>query len=702
MKQRVFFIALFLIGLAIGAYYFSDFVNTQSPQISDKFTTSFTIAIVVAVFIQLTGHYLRAYKSGLLINRIRPTTSNILFRGVSIGFLFNTLLPWRLGEVIRAIYIGDTLSISKTAVFASIIIERIIDGFILGICFVGSAYLIKSSSEAAFSHLLNIGFAVLFAAILLSILIYAIYSENRLVLRSLHKISGIFNRRISNRIRFIAWSGIYGTKLMLSGKGLIARYLVLSAVMWLLYFTSTAIVVLAFFDPQGFSHLIYTIESTYAGLAVPAGPGYLGTFHLTVSQLLSEVDLQDVGSFSLIVWAVMVIPISIIGLATLISQRFGEKKARSKEELLINKLHREHNVGLELRHFLDAYFKGEKINQILTNAELVNKFKVIKSFKGGSNAHTMLVWENGEKRVKKITLPQFADKLQAQAEWLKARQKVKNFPAVTGEDRNQHYYEYDLAFHEDYYPFFDYIHSHSSKDNYTIVKNVIKLLDKTVYKDNLGKTKKSGSLQKVNKYIDNKILQKMADTATLSGDVDTLMAYETICVNGVEFDNLAKIVDRIRNHKQAMADLANYDETVIHGDMTVDNLIASDEGDFLLLDPNNENDISTKAVDIGKLYQSLHSGYEFLIKLRTCQINANKISFNDSKSHKYADLYELFSKDLSKKLPAHTSRTILFHEGVHYCRMLTYRANINPATVAVFYGTAVKLLNEFMDQYEAN
>lgn len=701
MKQRVFFIALFLIGLAIGAYYFSDFVSTQNPQISDKFTASFTAAIVVAVIIQLSAHYLRAYKSGLLINRIRPTTTTVLFRGVSIGFLFNTLLPWRLGEVIRAIYIGDTLSISKTAVFASIIIERIVDGFILSICFIGSAYVIKSSSETAFSHLLNIGFAILFISTLLSILIYAIYCEKRIVLRSVHKVSGIFNRRISNRIRFIAWSGIYGTKLLLSGKNMLTKYLILSTAMWLLYFTSTAIVVLAYFDPQGLSHLIYTIESTYAGLAVPAGPGYLGTFHLTVSQLLNEVSLKDVGSFSLIIWAVMVIPISIIGLATLVSQRIGEKKTRSKEELLINKLHREHNVDSELRHFLDAYFKGEKINQILTNAELVNKFKVIKSFKGGSNAHTMLVWEDGEKRVKKITLPQFADKLQAQAEWLKSRRKVKNFPTVTGEENNQQYYEYNLAFHENYYPFFDYIHSHSSAANYKIVQNVIKLLDKTIYKDSLGRTKKSGSLKKVNKYIDNKILQKVADTAALSGDVDTLMNYETISVNGVEFDNLAKVVGRIRGNKQAMADLANYGETVIHGDMTVDNLIASDEGDFLLLDPNNENDISTKAVDIGKLYQSLHSGYEFLIQLKTCQINKNRISFNDSKSHKYADLYKLVSKDLNKKLPEHTNRTILFHEGVHYCRMLTYRAHINPTTVAVFYGTAVKLLNEFIDQYEA-
>jgi hypothetical protein len=32
--------------------------------------------------------------------------------------------------------------------------------------------------------------------------------------------------------------------------------------------------------------------------------------------------------------------------------------------------------------------------------------------------------------------------------------------------------------------------------------------------------------------------------------------------------------------------------------------------------------------------------------------------------------------------------------------MLTYRANIDPETVPVFYGIAVRLFNQFLRQYE--
>jgi len=61
-------------------------------------------------------------------------------------------------------------------------------------------------------------------------------------------------------------------------------------------------------------------------------------------------------------------------------------------------------------------------------------------------------------------------------------------------------------------------------------------------------------------------------------------------------------------------------------------LIASAEGDFLVLDPNNENQVSTPAVDYGKLYQSLHSGYEFLIQLERCDVTQKSVNFEEAKS----------------------------------------------------------------------
>src|SRR6202021_408708 len=368
MKQKIFFVALFVVGLSVGAFYFRDFIINQHPTLDGRFGFHLFILLILAVGVQLLGHLLRAFKSRYLINNIRSLKTSILFEGLSCGYLFNTLLPLRIGEVIRAFYVGDSLYISKTAVFISIIVERIIDGLILGICFISAGLIIKGAYLPGLASLYHIGLGILVLSLVLSVLIYALRSENKLILRAIYKFSGIFNEALSNRIRFIAWSGIYGTRLMLSDKKAMRKYLGLSVVMWAVYFTSTIIVALGFFHALGPSKTWYATQSTYAGVSAPAGPGYIGTFQLIVTKLLHAVSLGQAGTFAILMWIVLVAPISVIGLGVLIRKRASSRTDTPNEYLLINKLYREKDVSDELAHFLDAYFRGEKINQILTQA----------------------------------------------------------------------------------------------------------------------------------------------------------------------------------------------------------------------------------------------------------------------------------------------------------------------------------------------
>ena len=695
MKQRWFFILLFSIGVGFGGYYFSAFLR-QHHSLGRRPSLDFVFFIMSAAIMQVVAHYVRAYKSKLLINNIRQTRTDPLFKSLSIGFLFNSLLPWRLGEIVRAFYIGDSLSISKTAAFISIVIERIVDGLILGICFITAGILLKNTSTEAFHQLTRIGLNIEIVTITLATIILIIKLESQWMLKAAHRISGIFNAAISDKLRFMTWSGVYGTKLMLTNQNTLRKFAALSFLMWALYFGAASLVVIAFFPGITLTKLWFTVQSSYAGISAPAGPGYVGTFHVIVSDLLQKIKLNNPGSFSLIIWLVMVGPISLIGMYVLIRQRFRETKLAADHEALINKLHREKDLSQELSHFLDAYLKGERINQVLTQAELEGKFKLIKSFKGGSNAHTMLVWQNEEMRVKKITLKQFADKLEAQAKWLIDRKHLDHLPRVIEEEETEHYYCFDLTYHEDFLSFFDYIHSHSTTASFGVLQKVLKFLSKSVY---ISAVVKDGR-ENVESYIETKVLRKIDDTATMNNSISNLMNHEKIVVNGVAYDNLPQIIEKIKQNKKAMRDLSIHHNSPIHGDLTVDNLIVSANNDFFLLDPNNENQVSSPVVDYGNLYQSLHSGYEFLIQLKDCKVKNNRIDFEDSKSHKYGELFKLIDKELKKALSPGDYRSILFHEAVQYCRMLTYRVSINPQTVPVFYATAVKLFNEYLEQYE--
>jgi hypothetical protein len=696
-KQRLFFILLFLAGLVVSLFYLMDFVHKQHPSFGGKLTGLLITYSALAIIVQLTAHVTRAYKSRLLINSVRPASTRVLFKGLSVGFLFNALLPLRLGELVRAFYIGDSLAISKTVVFMSIIIERIIDGLILGACFISASLVVANIGAGGASTLLShIGLGLLVLSSILALVIQAIRSESRIILTSVRLISGIFNTGISNRLRFMAWSGIYGTKLMLADKKRVWRYFLLSIGMWVLYFASTGLVAVAFFRGIDGSKLWYVVQSVYAGVSAPAGPGYLGSFHLIVSQLLNKIGLESVAGFSSLMWLILVLPISLIGLVVITRQRLAKRQDTTlTQEMLVNKLHREKDISEEMANFLDAYFKGEEINQILTQAELDDKFKLIKSFRGGSNAHTMLVWQAQELRVKKIALVQYADKLEAQADWLTQRQNLPHLPKVIAREKTDQYYYFDLAYSENFVPFFEFIHSNSSAVSYGIISSVIEFMRKSIY----APVPVTDGARKVEDYIDNKVLGKADDTASINSKIGQLMSYGKLTINGKNYLNLLAAIEKIKNNKKIMKDLAGYQETVIHGDLNVDNLIVSPKSEFMILDPNNENQVSAAIVDYAKLYQSLHSGYEFLIQLEQCEVSKNKVSFEESKSQKYAEIFDLLDKKLRADLDRSEYRAILFHEAVHYCRMLTYRAHINPDTLPVFYCVAVKLFNEFIEQY---
>lgn len=697
MKLRWFLIILGVTGIAFGGAYFVDFIN-QHPTFEKRLTADFLLIIIAAVVLQIAGHFSRAYKSRFLLDQVRKTKTSVLFKGLSVGYLFNTLLPMRLGEVIRAVHVGDAMSISKTTVFVSIIIERIVDGIILGLSLAGAGLAIRSTAPEAFAPITRIGLGIFGVSLVLTILLGFAKSENQRLLKIIHGMSGIFNQKISDRFRFMAWSGIYGTKLMLSNKTSLKKYIAASIIMWGFYFSSTLCVIVAFFGGLAPKELWYATQSTYAGVSAPAGPGYIGSFHVILSELLSKIRLGGISSFSTLIWLVLIVPISIVGTYVLLRQKFGQQSDVENQEMLINKLYRGKDISREFGHFLDAYLKGEKINHLLTQAELDDKFKLIRSFKNGSNAHTMLVWQDNEVRVKKITLPQFADKLDFQAQWLISYKNLPHLPRVLTQEKTDQYYYFDLAYHEDFFPFFEFIHSHTTKENFRILSSTFEFMNKEIYKP----VAIANGTVMVKRYIDEKVLGKINDTAAMSPEIGQLLTKKTIKVNGTKCDNILQIIDKIKKNKLAMQDLSSYSESPIHGDLTIDNLIANESGDFMILDPNNENQVSSPVVDYGKMYQSLHSGYEFLIQLETCNIDENSIQFEDAKSHKYADLFQLFDTKLKKELDPPTYRTILFHEAIHYCRMLTYRVNIEPRTIPVFYATAVRLFNEYLEQYGKN
>jgi uncharacterized protein (TIRG00374 family) len=71
--------------------------------------------------------YLRALRWRHLTNPIQSIATAPLFRATAVGFMANNLIPLRVGEVIRAWYLARETGLSGTALFGTVILERVID-----------------------------------------------------------------------------------------------------------------------------------------------------------------------------------------------------------------------------------------------------------------------------------------------------------------------------------------------------------------------------------------------------------------------------------------------------------------------------------------------------------------------------------------------------------------------------------------------
>ena len=186
------------------------------------------------------------------------------------------------------------------------------------------------------------------------------------------------------------------------------------------------------------------------------------------------------------------------------------------------------------------------------------------------------------------------------------------------------------------------------------------------------------------------------------------MKSDRILVNGQELDNFATILDRITANETAWADLATYRTSAhIHGDLTVDNILVDlPTRDVLVIDPSDDNQVRGPIIDFARHMQSLLYGYEFLNEdespvLLGARDGMPEIIYRDDRSARYAELADFVSTEV---IPRHLSvaeqRSVLFHVGLFYGRMLTHRVVINSGTVLKYYGVCLQALNRFLDQYD--
>ena len=284
--------------------------------------------LLVALPFYLVGYYSRATRVSQLLAPIKPVPSRRVLPPLVIGFLFNNVLPGRLGEFVFAYLLGKRESTSGTATFAVIVLSRILDGITILAFFLFGLFAFLPFPSAGSGQVLVTGApnqdllgkiylagilgAILFG--LVSAACFVLIAWRDLALRIVDKMLVLFPPRFSNAGKAALEKFIGGLSILKDPGGLF-RIFLFNFVPWGLELFTYYFVGRAFGLDLTMRQAALAMGMTNLAMIVPGGPGGLGLFEkggMVVVGLLG-IDKAQGLAYILVVHGVVLIPINIWG-----------------------------------------------------------------------------------------------------------------------------------------------------------------------------------------------------------------------------------------------------------------------------------------------------------------------------------------------------------------------------------------------------
>lgn len=630
------------------------------------------IFLIVAIITLSLAHFIKILRWRLFIEIYEEPRNRNLIQALSLGYLINLFFPFRvIGDFFRAIYSGKKMKNSYSLSFSTVIVDRILDIITVGILFyifyVFSIY--NKQIEKSFR------FYMLFSVLIISLIILFYFLKRYIKIISL-ELASLFNTNIELNILKFMWALIWNFKDIFLKINKF-KILIITTLMWLLYTFSYYLFSL-FLLSQNYNFRLVDI------------------FFLLFSKDIFGTDFLLIEKkVSIFFYIYMITPIIIMLLISkfFMIKTYSKKNHREIEDYFNLFPNQDNKEKLE---FLRKYFLDKDKSYIDNYLKINQKITIIRDFSAGSNATTMLCVKKDEMFYRKYSFEDI-EKLYEQVEWIIENKKKKlPLPEIIRREKTNNYCYYDMLYKPTSIPLFEYIHSMPFEETWEMIENILKKLEEVLYTNKLRKA----DTESINKYIDLKVrdnITKIYDSKILK----KLLRYDEVIINGKSYKNLSYYLKYLS--KEYLYDIFRDDiYSDIHGDLTIENIICNlntMEEKYYIIDPNSENINNSANLDYAKILQSIHGGYEFMMRTYDISVEENQINFLFIKSQAYSYLYKKLNEYMSSKFEKEKIRSIYFHEIVHWLRLMPYKLKKDGKRALIFYSGLLMVLNDVIEKY---
>ncbi len=319
--------------IASGFLYFA-FRGKDLSQLWDSLTQIHWIWFIILFFGGILSHYLRAWRWKYLLYPIKENIKvRNAFSAVMIGYLVNNVLP-RVGELVRPYAIGKLEHVPKTAVFGTVVLERILDiitfFFILMVVF----FFYADSFATLFPTIASLEPLFLIGSIVMLIIFVLMFFKADRFFSLLKKILSILPKKFHARIDSLLDSFISGFAAAKNPTNFFV-IAISSILIWSLYI---ALIYIPFFAYEltnlnfGAAAILMVASSVAVALPTPNG---LGTYHSFASYTLTQlfkVNPITALSYALYTHGVGFLATTVVGLYFVVKDKIYIKDVQKSEQ----------------------------------------------------------------------------------------------------------------------------------------------------------------------------------------------------------------------------------------------------------------------------------------------------------------------------------------------------------------------------------
>jgi uncharacterized protein (TIRG00374 family) len=212
------------------------------------------------------------------------------FAGVSIGFMANNILPARVGEFARAYAFSRMEPITASAAFGTLVVERFMDGAVLLLFLILPIFTEGFPEGGALSG--GTGGTILragvIAVVIVLLVLIVLAAWPKAFARGAHASARFMPKSVATPL-LAGLDAFLDSLAIMRNPRLLALGFAWTIAFWAWHGISFWLGLLAFDIHTGFISAIFTEALVGFGVALPAAPGFFGTFHFSANIALSEV-----------------------------------------------------------------------------------------------------------------------------------------------------------------------------------------------------------------------------------------------------------------------------------------------------------------------------------------------------------------------------------------------------------------------------